>query len=364
MQLNKLFLIGLVLVLGVWMVGCSDKSSQSDNTTTEELNLTDDFGGYKATDESPAFGDDAMMELEGSVDADDPLRLRPDVDSLRQRLIDVKVYSVEFLWGHLELDSTEVDITDWSGSIAVERGGIVAVRLIRFEPGDHIVRPRLYRTELDFASFTRPSFDGLLLFIYDPEPDSFDTENTLTFTSGPYTRTFTMSELEQISEVVDVGDNQFSVNAFRVDQFACGEGFFEGRWVRPASDKGLGTFVGWWISQDGLLLGHLHGHFGQRIDGAEVMFGKWISAAGLFRGFLRGQWGFGSDEDPANTDLGWYEGQLYNRDEVVIGGYEGNWMAKEQPGNHGNGNGDNDDRADSRRAKHGYFRGQWSLNCE
>ncbi len=354
-ELKSTALIGLMLLLGLLLVGCSEKSADTDNSETGELNLTDDFGGCKATDEAAAFGDSELESDELSVEANDPMATSVDMDSLRNRP-DVKVYSVEFLWGHLELDSTEAAITDWSGSLTVERGGIVAVRLIRFELGDYIIRPRLSRQQLDFVSYTKPSFDGMLVFVYDPMPDSFDTENTLTFTSGPYSRTFTMTELAQISEVVEVGANQFSINGFSLERLECGEGFFQGRWVRPASDNGLGTFIGRWISQDGLLLGHLRGHFGKRDDGEQVMFGKWISVAGLFRGFLKGEWGSGSEEDPAASNLGWMRGEIFDRNEAQIGVYDGGWVQRQRG---------NDERSErSERAKQGLFRGQWSLNCD
>ncbi|MBK7091148.1 MAG: hypothetical protein IPH59_05430 [bacterium] len=349
----RILLFGVLALLVVGLIGCSDNNVTPEQGDDESINLTDNFGGYKATDEQPAFGDPDIASLEGSAEANDPIMLNPDVDSIT-KLLDIGVYSVEFLWGHLELDSTEVAVTDWSGSLTLERGAIVAVRLIRFEAGDFIVRPRLSRTVLEFESKTRPSFDGMLVYIYDPTPSVFDTENTLTFTSGPITQTFTMSELASISTVTDVGSNQFSVNGFKIERLACGEGYLEGRWIRPASVRGQGTFVGRWISEDGLMLGHVRGHFGNREDDVQVLFGKWISVAGLFRGFLKGEWGYGTDDDPSATDKGWLSGDIFNREAVAVGEFDANWVARERPGN------GNNDRA----AKHGYFRGQWSQNCE
>ncbi len=350
-QLRLLYLavIGL-FVIG--LAGCSDNNVAPENGEEENINLTDNFGGYKATNEQPAFGDPDIASLEGSDEADDPMGRHPEVDSI-MHLPEVNVYSVEFLWGHLEVDSTETEVTDWSGSLTVERGAIVAVRLIRFEEGDFIVRPRFLRRVLEFESRTRPSFDGMLVYVYDPQLSESPIENSLTFASGPFTRTFSMSELASISELIDVGSNQFSVNGFKLERLACGEGFFEGKWVRPASENGRGTFVGRWISGDGLMLGHVRGHFGNRDDGTQVLFGKWISIAGIFRGFLKGEWGFGTDDEPEATNKGWFAGDIYNREEVIIGEYDANWIAKERPGNgHGRG------------ATHGFFRGQWSQICE
>ncbi len=352
----RVFVMLVALTLSLGIVGCGDKNTEPDNSAGE-INLTDDFGGYKATNETPAFGD-SEMSGEGNEAANDPLSARSDVDSLKNDP-EVNVYSVEFLWGHFEMDSTETDITDWSGTISVERGAVVAIRLVRFEPGDGIVRPRNSRREIAFRSWTQPSFDGILVFVYDPKLENGQPENSLTFSSGPYSRTFTMTELGQISEVADVGDNQFSVNAIKLERLECGEGFFEGRWVRPAADSALGTFIGRWISADGLMIGHLRGHFGTREDGAKMMFGKWISRAGVFRGFLRGEWGFGDDADPMAENFGWFNGDLFDRDENIIGEYEGNWVQRRPENGHNEGANDDD-----RRTKHGLFRGQWRQICE
>lgn len=334
-----------------WFTGCSE-NNVSPSPGNDVINLTDNFGGYKATDEQPAFGDPEVAGLEGSTEANDTMAESTDVDSI-MNLPAVDVYSVELLWGHLEFDSTETVVTDWSGSLSVQRGAIVAVRLIRFETGDFVVRPRSSRTLLEFVSKTQPSFDGMLVYVYDPQPNESPTENTLTFTSGPYSRVFRMAELASISEVIEVDNNQFSINGFKVERLACGEGFFEGKWVRPASERGRGTFIGRWISQDGLMLGHVRGHFGSRDDGTQVVFGKWISVAGAFRGFLRGEWGYGTDDEPNAINKGWLAGDIFNRDEVAVGQFGANWIARQHPGN-GNGRG----------AGHGYFRGQWSQICE
>lgn len=351
-RLRSLLTLPLLTAL-IFAYGCSDKEVDPGQNNDENLNLTDEFGGYSSANEQPAFGDEEMSDMDVYMSADDPMITNHDVDSIRI-LPNVGVYAVQLLWGHLEHDSTETQITDWSGSISVDLGAIIALRLIRFEQADYIVRPRTSRQVIDFVSHTDVDFDGILVYVYDPNPLEHDSENVLTITTGPYTNSFAMHELVDIETITDVGNNQFSINAFKLEHIECGEGFLEGKWVRPASDRGKGTFVGRWFSQDGLLLGHVHGHFGTRDDNAQVMFGKWISAAGLFRGFLRGEWTSGTEEDPADTENGSFAGSVYNRDRVVIGDYSGDWSARERG---------NDDK-DGNRAKHGFFRGQWSTNCD
>ncbi len=114
-QLRFLFW-GMFGLLVVGLTSCSDDKVASNAGEDEIINLTDNFGGYKATNEQPAFGDPDIAGLEGSDEADDPMGHHSDVDSL-MHLPDVDVYSVEFLWGHLETDSTEAVTTDWSGSL-------------------------------------------------------------------------------------------------------------------------------------------------------------------------------------------------------------------------------------------------------
>jgi hypothetical protein len=348
-------------------VGCSSDKVSSNTTDQTQLNLTDEFGGYKATDEAPAFGDADIMALGEDEEANDPLSQSPEVNAIRN-LTDVDVYSVEFLWGKLEFDSTETAITDWSGKISVDRGAIIAVRLIKFEGTDHIVRPRESREVLDFVSHTRPAYDGILVYVYDPEPTTYDTENTLTFETAPYTRTLKMSELADLQEIVDVGNNQVSITAVKLDKLDCGEGFLEGRWIRQGRDGKRGNFFGRWIASDGRSAGFIRGHFGTRAD-APVFFGKWISLSGQFRGLLKGTWGYGNDATPDATNLGWFDGIYADAAGNEKGKLSGNWMARMpvtgppddqfEPGDFGQ-----NDR-NGRHAGRGYgsFSGQWKADC-
>jgi hypothetical protein len=306
--------------------------------------------------------------MSGGADAEDAIGSTALVDSLANSNR-ANIYSVELAWGHLQYDSTESTITDWSGSLSLERGAIVAVRLVGLEAGDHIVRPRTSPTLLEWVSHTREYFDGMLVYIYDPQPSSFGTPNTMTFASGPYTHTFTMTELDSLSEVVDVGANQFSINAFKVERLVCGDGFIDGKWIRNSIQNQRGEFMGRWISRDGVLRGHVKGHFGVRDDGSRALFGKWISAglpgdsaaAGAFRGLLRGTWDYASDVDPDLMDRGGFRGEIFDRTLKNIGNFEGHWLAI-VPGRAG---GDTGNGNDHMRGKgHGFLRGVWQQACE
>lgn len=365
---NTLIFLVSSLLLAMLMAGCGDSTTKND--TTGDTNLTDSFGGYKPTAESPAFGDSELMDMPGGEDADDPTGASTLVDSLNEPGR-ADVYSVELAWGHLQFDSIETVITDWSGSLSLERGAIVAVRLLGFEAGDHIVRQRGSAKLLEWVSHTREYFDGMLVYIYDPHPASFGTPNTLTFTTAPYTRSFTITDLDSLSEIADVGTNQFSINASEVQPLACGDGFIDGRWIRNNIQNQRGVFMGRWISRDGLLRGHVKGHFGVRDDGTRVLFGKWISAglpgdsaaAGAFRGLLRGTWDYAPDVDPELMDRGGFHGEIFDRTLTTIGNFEGRWLAivpGRAGGDTGNGNGN-----DHKRGKgHGFLRGVWQQECE
>lgn len=374
----KLALLTL-LAMGLFVLqGCSNDTTQSTNTDDEVLNLTDTYGGYQPTSEAPGFGDPEILAMEQSQPAGDSYANSALVDSLRN-LVNRDVYSLEILWGKLQFDSSATEITDWSGSLSVERGAIVAARLIRFEPGDHLVRPRPNGQTLEWESQTLGSFDGLLVFVYDPQPDSFDNENTLTLTTAPYSRTFTMGELASIEEVVDVGENQISLTGFQTVPLDCGEGFLEGRWTRLPNERG--NFKGHWISSDGYLLGHVQGHFGVDPSGENVLFGKWIGIGGAFRGLLRGTWG----ADDVDGAQGWFNGRWDNAVGTKVGDFGGSWVSVAPPIGTGdgngisNGNGDGDGVCDStgvangdgtgssdraHRVGHGTFRGQWQEVCE
>ncbi len=335
----------LVVVVALFLAGCSSSSSPNNSASGNPFNQT--FGGLAPTSESPAFGDPMLMTMAGDDDAHDNLSSSPDIDSLNHQA-GVNVFSVEFKWGHLQLDSTETAVTDWSGSLTIQRGAIIAVRTIGFDAGDYLVLPRHQRTELDWVSHTKQSFDGILVYVYDPTGGQY-YGNNLTFTTAPYTHTFNTSQLDSLSELVNVGNNQVSINALKLTQADCSAGFLNGRFIRSEADRDTGKFLGLWVSRGGLLFGHFKGHFGVRDDGTRVLFGKWISAgppdesdaAGTFRGLLKGQWGYDANVDPVLLNHGWFQGDIYDRSLTVIGHFNGTWVAVAPSGGSGNGNGGN-----------------------
>jgi hypothetical protein len=336
----------LVGIFGLLLAGCGTDSTSVESNGIEELNLTDDFGGYKAVDQPPAFGD-PEIENTMAADAESPTMDADsiDVDSLRCDPQNT-LYSVIIRWGQLDGDSTVTAATDWSGTASVLYGHLGVFRLIRFEPGqDYIVRPRVNRLEVSWVSQTTVHYDGLVFVIADPvDPDdTLPAENTFTFATAPYTETFPVTDLADLDTIITVDDlgNQVSITAHKLEALPCGQGFVEGVWRANNHLGKMGKFFGKWMSDDGALLGHIRGHWGERGNGERVLFGQWISLAGIFKGFIRGTY----DPDPAQPGQGTFDTKIYTRNKVEIGVLTGEYLKSD----------------DIRRG--GYFQGMWEIDC-
>jgi len=372
---RTLILLSMLALAGVLVIsGCSKETTGTD-PIDDGLNYEDEFGGYDASDEAPGFGDEVIlgdMTEEDEIPTPD-IELGPILDSIGN-VDHVRVFGMKILWGMLEFDSTVTEATDWSGSLTIDRGGIRMVSLIRFERGDEVIRPRTDRQMVEWVSYTQPHFDGIFVLLYDCPDMMTEVENTVTFTTGPYTRTFTMAELESLSEIVEVDDigNKVSFDAFYAPRLECQFGNMEGRWVKKGPQNGV--IYGRWMSADGHFLGHLRGHWGTNSSNGKVFFGKWISNLGQFRGLIRGTWGVGDATDAADPLGGWYEGVWADRNGVVQGVLGGQWTAVPNTLDDGNGSGtgnryENDgdryggDTGGIPERGHGFFSGRWAQNC-
>ncbi len=360
---NNLFFLLVALVLAALLAGCSSSTSP---VPTGDNTFNDKFGGLTPTSETPAFGDTELSAMVAGMDADDPMDSTSDVDSLRN-MANVNVYSVKFRWGHLQYDSTETAITDWSGTLTLDRGAIIAVRTVGFEEGDHIVRPRESRTVLQWVSRTKQAADGIIVLVYDPNPQAYQTPNTLTFATTPYTHAFAMSDLDSLDELVNVGANQVAITSLKLNHFPCSQGYLDGHWMRSEQNRDTGVFKGLWVSGNGLVFGHYKGRFGVRSDGSRVMYGKWISAgppdddvaAGSFKGLLKGTWGYDANVDPILLNHGWFHGDIYDRTMNIIGQYNGTWVAA-APSAGGVDPGNNEHRHKG----FGFMSGDWVSQCQ
>jgi hypothetical protein len=401
-------LLGLIALLLI--AGCSSKDASAPSasgTTEPSLNLNSVTGGYTATNEEPAFGD-PVLQAAGAVEAsyNDPLLSTPAVDSIVKDTT-FGWYHLRSLWGHLKFDSTETDITDWSGSLAISRGALILRRTIRFESGDYIL-PRTDRKKIEWVSFTTTHNDGIAVDIFVPRPrpildttidtatqydsvlvvdsvgdSSFTVDTvevpvisvdttwpvdttTLTFTTPGYSRSFKLAEVMKLDTVLTLADsNEVAFWGMRFYRQACPRGFMAGGWGVPDS-TGMGYFKGNWISRFAELSGAYEGHYGVDTLGDSVFFGKWIDSAGEFQGFFSGRYGYSRHHwrDSSLVTRGWYAGRIYDADNNPIGvlagkfigatsevsGFmEGRWKLLcnfeegDHRGNHGSGRGCDDD---------------------
>ncbi len=173
-------LTALVGVLLLWSVGCSDTPSQPESADTP--NNSAEFGGYTATSEQPAFGSPEFASIEteaAGVEVSDPILATAEVMDM-ERDPEARSYAVRIQWGRLDFDSTVTTVTDWSGSLSLNRGAEVVRRVIHFERGQDELLPRTDRRLIEWKSLTTVHNDGLLVEIFNPRrPDSIRLDTTL-----------------------------------------------------------------------------------------------------------------------------------------------------------------------------------------
>jgi hypothetical protein len=357
----------LALVL-VW-AGCqstADVPSVGDELLTREqvVDLDDEYGGYNFGDESPAFADPYLATTygpEADVEYIDPMEDDPAVTRARLRERELRRAHRYLLitWGNLRADTTIDFVTDWSGSLSVENGVVLLKRTIAFDARDEIL-PRTSRDLLEWVSYTRPHFDGIVVALHGlcrrdtmPDDNGFTHGDTahapleVTFATEPLTVTFTEDELANLHRVIPVDDhgNAVAFNTVVVMPQPCPSGFLAGQW-RNVEDRPGGVFRGKWISHNGLHMGYLRGVYGPNSRGEKVFFGKWINHGGQFHGLLKGRYGAFGDRP-----RGWFEGVWFNRARRQMGGLKGEWRV-----------GDNITTVDNA-SRGGYFRGVWAQRC-
>lgn len=335
-----------------WLGGC--QSPADDDTADNELmtreqvvDLEDEYGGYNFGDEAPAFDDPYLSaEYAPELDAEyaDPYERDPAVTDIRSQLRPRKYLMIT--WGNLEADTTIDFATDWSGSLSAENAVICLKRTIRFDNEDEIL-PRTSRDLLEWKSWTRPHFDGILVALHKIVRRDTTTADvavepmSVTFKTAPLTVTIGEDDLEDLHRVVTVDDagNAVAFNTVTVVPNECPTGFLAGQWKNVPERPG-GVFRGKWISHNGAHMGYLRGVYGPRSNGDRVFFGKWINRAGVFKGLLVGKYG-SFDDEPG----GWFEGVWFTRNLRADGRLGGIWKTS--------------DRVDGG----GFFKGRWKQEC-
>lgn len=371
-MLKRIALPLLAAALLVWAAGCSDNPSESP-TDADLPNLEADFGGYSATDEAPGFGDPDLVAMAGDEEeVDDGIMASPQMQAW---FTDPQVLAFRFraVWGQLRHDSTVTDPTSWDGSLTISRGGVITRRLIRWELNQDFLLPRTSREVVQWQSTTTVHNDGLAFDLLVPwftlhdttivvdtiDDTTFDTTVmvdtvppepfTLTFETGPYTRTFTMEELAALDTIVyvdDVDSNAVAFQGYQAFRNVCPRGVLTGQW--GYDDEGNGVFNGVWRTRFGLLDGYVEGMFGVNEDEKPVFYGKWIDSEGQFEGLLAGYYKEHPDHHASEIARmhagGWLWGRIFDAEENAIGALRGHYVAA------------NDFPS-------GWFAARWKLNC-
>jgi hypothetical protein len=338
--ISRLLMVGVPVAL---LAGCDLLTDSKEPAPSTDANweattdLESEYGGYTFSDESEAFGDPEVQKQE----ADEASEAVATGDSLPGD----SLFALRVLWGQLE-GNRDADVTlDWTGNISVSAGKLRVLRTIAFErPGDHLL-PRENLQTVNFTSHTRPHFDGLLLLVAPPSPDSAVAgDPTLTFATGPYAGTWTLAELRNGNLVIPVDSlgNAVSLTGVPIGSLPCPEGFLRGIWMRRTGERGI--LKGVWVAADGLPIGHMRGHFGINEEGARVWFAKILGRGGRVIGLAKGTWE--PSTDPANPG-GTFTGEFHKRPGLPEGRIAGHYL----PGREGP------------RGAAGFFEGRWKVLC-
>jgi hypothetical protein len=334
--LAKLLAVGVPVAL---IVGCDlSTAPQGQNSTSDgsSIDLESAYGGYSMVDERPAFGDPQFQQLTTLEDA-----LRPSVTD-GDTVPDDSTFAVRIIWGQLRGNRNAQTPVDWTGSVHINRGELALIRTLVFEdPRDHIVRPRPDAQTIEFVSHTLPHYDGLALLVHETPGEE---PTTFSFSTAPFSGTWTLAELVRANRVIPVDDagNAVAINAIPVHPHACPNGFARGAWV--VRDSLPGAMRGVWLAPNGNTLGHLLGHFGRNAAGDNVWFAKIIGIEGRAIGLARGTWT--PNADP-NMPGGTFMGRFVTR---RVGG--GEIQGRYVPGRAGDG------------GAAGSFEARWRSDCE
>ena len=336
--------------------------SPADNNSTG-IDLDAEYGGLTTTSEAPAFGEPEAYQplLDQESNVEDPYQYDFEVQNF-EKATGARIYRFRAVWGHLSRlnqDSTTTDFCplDWTGKIQAQGGIVIIEKVIAFDKNDMI--KRVNRSTVEWISNTGPHIDGVQLKIIFP-PSTLDSTNVssetmlrqVVFETKPFTRTFTIDELDSLNilEPVDRCGNGIAIASYRIHPYKP-HGHLMGQWQRVPTDtiynadstavRGvlLGVYRGIWYSTRGLASGYLRGIFGINSSGEKVFFGKYIDLNGRFMGILKGHYGDSDEETTAEFPCGWFRGIWVGKYYRLEGKLHGHWIADAEG--------------------HGYFMGNW-----
>ena len=332
----------LVLIFALSFIGLLSGCSNEGSPSGGDTDISDDFGGYRPTDEEPAFGDEIIAtEMVADDDYDDPMLAVSEVESSFENDL-ADIYALRIVWGQLRYDPDVTEITDWSGSLTVSRGIEVLRKVIKFEPSQDWIVLREDPAVIEWVSQTTVHYDGIFVNIVIPPADE-ETETepvTILFETGPFSVTFEADELAALDTIYYLEDdsNAVAFHALKVERYGCPKGFLAGRWGK--NEEGEGIFFGKWMSKWYELMGHLEGTWA---DGE--FYGKYIDENGQFEGLLKGGYHSGNSASAKHRHSGWFRGYYYDADGNILGVLKGNYH--EVPKN----------------STMGFFQGRWKQYC-
>lgn len=269
----------IALGLSLATAACATDGEDVD-VIADDIELDD--GGLDMDDELPLFGEPELFaNLDLTADETDIVdEYASDAEVLAVSDAPDAVMDELFIaWGGGD------EVTDWSGSITISAGVMVARRAVRFEGADR-VQPRTNPRRIDFNSRTLRHHDGLRIRLAARADNA--TGREITIDMGGESRTVRLDELLDRPEVRDVGDrgDRIVLVAHRRPIDVCDNGFMRGKWHQLG--RGYGVFHGRVANSDGELIGNMRGFYGQRRNGDRAFFGKYINRAGEFKGIFGG----------------------------------------------------------------------------
>ncbi|MEM9487856.1 MAG: hypothetical protein AAGC55_01865 [Myxococcota bacterium] len=271
----------------------ADSSFDDAEVIAQALEL--DNGGLDMADELRVFNDEATFDRAELGDEMPYTDAVEDTEEVRTMLgdVDAVLFSVTIGWGAEEpgADNTPYN---WSGTISVNRGGLIVRAAMAFDGVIDQLEPRDNPQSISFRSVTLPHRDGLRLLVVDPDPAA-DEPLVITYTQIDGD-TFSMPMAALLGGPVfhdmdDAGHQMFAM-AMAQPLDVCEHGFLGGRWHKVAEHRG--RILGRVVDAEGTPIGHMRGLYGQRADGDKVFFIKYINNDGEFRGILRGTYGAGN----------------------------------------------------------------------
>lgn len=324
MFMKFMMLLAALALIGLTFGGCSVSSTEA--TDTDVIEDAGEFGEFTVGDEEPAFDDpDIAQMLTDETDFSDPVATLPEIVEAESNE-GTDIFCLRMVWGNLEGDSGVANLTDWSGSLTLSRGGIVVARLIRFEPSQDYILPRyddsgyFVPEQLRWVSQTSWHLDGLVTRVIIP-PSVTDEVVTLTYESDQLSITFPVDQLAELDTLIIIGfGNAISFQATQFQPQGHRYGTLSGRWGRD--DAGNGIFHGLWYNAAGTIAGTVRGRYGTDSTGSNIFVGKYIYNNGLFGGLLKGRW---NTETQNGVGYGRFNGLIYNDQRVPIGSLNGHF---------------------------------------